>query len=55
VFQDEEEVEKLVRVREKTQPVEDWVDIYRRIYPLFKELYGSLKERFRELNSILEG
>ena len=54
VFKDEKEAVKVIKIKEKTEPVEKDRKVYQRIYPLFRELYSTLKENFHKITQVME-
>lgn len=52
VFSDEEEASRAVKIKDKIEPLEKEAEIYGKIYPLFKELYASLRDKFRQLGEL---
>lgn len=54
IFKDEREAAKVVKIKDKTPPVEKYMKVYRKTYPLFGELYHSLKKEFRRVSNIVE-
>ncbi|MGC9003968.1 MAG: xylulokinase [bacterium] len=49
----EEACKATIYLKEKTEPKKEEVEIYQKLYPLYRSLYISLKEHFRQLASIV--
>ena len=54
IFSDEEDASKVIEIKDKTIPESESVETYHKIYPLFKEIYQSLKSNFQEINKIIQ-
>ncbi len=50
-------IEKLIRIEETIEPVEEWADAYDKLYPFFLDMYRHLDEdlkKYREVQSLLK-